>query len=160
LKRQIGFLLCLFVLSTFSYFLVSRFLFATVVVQGQSMAPTLQDGEQYLLNRWRYHHSLPQRGDLVVLQDPGHEDYAVKRIIATPSDSVHLKGGAIFLNGKHLLEPYLPPGTKTVSSDSREQFFVVGADQYYVLGDNRCNSEDSRLYGPIPRSRIIGAISR
>ena len=158
--RQLLMVLLFAILSTISYFVVSRFIVTAVIVQGKSMAPTLQDGDECLLNRWAYLRHPPGRGDLVVLKDPGHKDCAVKRIIALPGESVHFKQGTIYVNGKRLFEPYLPAGTRTLSSDAKDQYFVLGNDAYFVLGDNRANSEDSRCYGPVHRDWIVGILAR
>jgi len=159
-KRQIGLLTVVVVFSIFGYYLVSRFVATTVVVQGRSMAPTLEDGDRFILNRLRYFNHSPQRGDLVVVRDPGHNDYAVKRIVAMPCESLYFKGGNVMVNGKHLFEPYLPAGTQTFLPDAHEKMLVVGKNHYYVLGDNRGNSEDSRYYGAVDRRQIIGSISK
>ncbi len=158
--RQLLMVLLFALLSTISYFVVSRFIVTAVIVQGKSMAPTLQDGDECLLNRLAYLRHPPGRGDLVVLKDPGHKDYAVKRIIALPCESVHLKQGAIYVNGKRLFEPYLSAGTRTLSAEAMDRFFVVGNDEYFVMGDNRANSEDSRCYGPVHRDLIVGTLAR
>ena len=160
LKRQLFFLLCLGLLSIVGYYLVSRFVATTVIVQGRSMLPTLQDGDQFILNRLSYLRHSPQRGDLVVVKDPGHLDYAIKRIIGTPSEILHFKGGNVIVNGKQLIEPYLAPHTETFLPDSWEKLVVLGKDQYYVLGDNRTRSEDSRYYGPVYRHQILGSVSK
>jgi signal peptidase I len=158
--RQLLMVLLFAILSTISYLVVSRFIVTAVIVQGKSMAPTLADGDECLLNRLAYLRHPPSRGDLVVLKDPGHKDCAVKRIIALPCEAVHLKQGAIYVNGKRLFEPYLSAGTRTLSSDAQDHFFVVGKDEYFVMGDNRANSEDSRCYGPVHRDWIVGALAR
>jgi len=148
------------VLSICGYYLVSRFVATTVVVQGRSMYPTLDDGDRFILNRLSYFNHAPKRGDLVVIKDPGHNDYAVKRIVAMPCESLYFMKGSFLVNGKHLLEPYLPAGTQTFLPDVQEKLLVVGKNHYFVLGDNRGNSEDSRYYGAVDRSRIIGSISK
>lgn len=155
--------LVLFFVALFSvpaYFLASRFIVTAVVVQGRSMAPTLKDGERYYLNRWRYLLLPPQRGDVVVIKDPGHADYAVKRVIARPYDWLNLKEGKIYINGKRLEEPYLSKGVRTDTPDLKERWVQLARDQYYVLGDNRANSEDSRFYGIVQRKNIVGMIIR
>ena len=159
-KHQLWLSVCLAVLSILGYYLVSRFVATSVIVQGRSMMPTLQDGDRFILNRWSYFHRSPQRGDVVVVKDPGHSDYAVKRIVGMPGESLYFKKGELLLNGKHLLEPYLTAGTQTFLPDFPEKLVLTGKDQYFVLGDNRGNSEDSRFYGAIHRSQIIGSISR
>lgn len=156
--------LCLLTLVVFcssgSYWLISRYLMSTVEVQGRSMLPTLQDGDRYVLNRWVYHCKEPQRGDLVVIRDPGHNDFAVKRIVALPCESVYVRNGLVYVNNLVLKEPYLPPGTVTPTFATKEKWLVVGQQRYFVMGDNRPESEDSRVYGTIHRSDIIGCLSR
>jgi signal peptidase I len=147
-------------LSLLSYWFVNRFLVTSVIVQGRSMAPTLEDGQMCLLKRWAYFCNGPRRGDLVVLRDPGHADYAVKRIVGLPGESVLLKDGVVFVNGRRLREPYLAWGTQTEAAGGRTSRVVLPAETFYVLGDNRPVSEDSRYYGAIHRSRIIGLIAR
>ena len=158
LPRQICLLVLLTISSAISYSFVSRFVLTAVVVQGRSMAPTLEDGERYILNRWIYYCRDPRRGDLVVLRDPGHQDLAAKRIVAMPSEFVEVKQGAIFVNGHRLIEPYLSLGTETFALDRRDQSVMMGKNQYFVLGDNRAMSEDSRCYGAVRRDQIIGLL--
>jgi signal peptidase I len=156
--RQIGILAALIFFSALSYFVMSRFVVTAVVVEGKSMTPTLHDGDRYLLNRWAYQFRKPQRGDLVVIKDPGHSDFAVKRIVGLPLDSLELKEGKVYVNGRILAEPYLSKGTQTFSPDSENKFMVVGRNRYFVLGDNRFVSEDSRFYGAIRREQIVGML--
>lgn len=143
-----------------AYFAVSRYVITAVVIQGRSMMPTLKDGEHYYLNRWKYLLLSPKRGDIVVIKDPGHTDFAVKRIVAQPFDWINLKNGMIYINGRLLDEPYLAEGTRTDAPDLKEKWIQLGADQYYMLGDNRANSEDSRYYGRISREAIVGQVIR
>ena len=158
LHRQLLVLLFVVGLSIPAYFLVSRFVVTAVIVQGRSMMPTLQDGERYYLNRWRYLFVSPQRGDIVVIRDPGHSDFAVKRIVAQPLDWINLRDGQIFINGRRMEEPYLAKNTRTDAPDLQEKWVQLGADQYYVLGDNRANSEDSRFYGRVQGKDILGLL--
>ncbi len=142
-----------------SYFFISRFFLQSVQVVGQSMVPTLQDSRRYLLNRWIYYLRAPQTADIVVIRDPVDRRLSVKRIIASPGDSLYLKDGSVRLNGHKLQESYLPARTPTFPEGKLpEQWLRCGKDQYLVLGDNRKNSTDSRSYGPVPRRDVLGRI--
>ena len=141
-----------------AYFVASRFIVTAVVIQGRSMMPSLKDGEHYYLNRWQYLLMSPTRGDIVVIKDPGHADFAVKRIVAQPFDWINIKNGMIYINGRRLDEPYLAKDTRTETPNLKEKWIQLGRDQYYILGDNRENSEDSRFYGRVLRENIIGKL--
>ncbi len=144
-----------------SYFVISHFVLQTVQVVGVSMVPTLYDSQQYVLNRWVYYFHSPNRNDVVVLRDPIDKGYAVKRIIGTSGDEICLKDGKVYVNGKQLEEPYLARGTPTFPySRGNECSITLGKDQFFVLGDNRKNSADSRSYGPVSRQSILGMIVR
>jgi len=157
--RQLGQFVVVAALAFASYFLISRYVLQSVKVIGRSMVPTLYDSQQYLLNRWIYHFHAPRASDIVVLRDPSDNGFSVKRVIGTPGDTVYLKDGSVYLNGCKLREPYLSPGTQTLADSSpRAQLIHCGKDQYFVLGDNRQNSIDSRAYGPVPRRNILGPL--
>jgi signal peptidase I len=161
LLRQLVNCLCVGVMALASYLIISRYFVTTVEVVGSSMVPTLRNSDHYLLNRWVYHFRQPHRKEVVVLRDPSGGCYAVKRVIAVEGDKVLLKNGAVYLNGRRLEEPYLPRNTPTFSGDgSKEEVILCGKDQYYVMGDNRMNSADSRTYGPVTRENILGLVVR
>jgi signal peptidase I len=144
-----------------SYFLISHFFVESVTVVGVSMVPTLQNSQRYLLNRWVYYVHPPHRSDVVVLRDPSDNGFSVKRIVGVAGDTIHLKEGRVFVNGQELKEPYLSPGTPTFPNRGLfEASFKCGTGQFFVLGDNRNNSVDSRTYGPVPRRNILGLVIR
>jgi signal peptidase I len=128
------------------------FIGSVAVIEGSSMAPNYQPGSSV--------YAAPistklERGDVVVLDD-GRKDYAVKRIIGLPGETVQLWRGAVFINRKLLIEPYLPAHTYTVPNERgrRGAAFILGDREYFVLGDNRPRSVDGRVYGPVERSQI------
>ena len=126
------------------------FLNSVSVVQGSSMAPNYPPGTMLCTTPI----SAPlQRGDVVLLDD-GKKDYAVKRIIGLPGETVHLWRGFVFINREMLVEPYLPRRTYTYPGNGLGAAFILGEDQYFLLGDNRLNSTDSRAYGAIERKQI------
>ena len=149
------------VLAGVCYFAISRFLLQTVKVVGVSMVPTLQNSQRYFLNRWVYAFRSPKTSDVVVLRDPADNGFSVKRIVAGEGDSIYLKQGWVYVNGRKLAEPYLAPGTRTFTFGKyNDELILCGKGQYFVLGDNRGNSVDSRTYGPVPKANILGMIVR
>lgn len=148
----------LVLLSLCSYLFFSRLVVSAVEVSGSSMAPTLLSGDRVFLNRLTYLHREPQRGDLVVLRDPETADLVVKRIVALPGEMVQVAVEQTFVNGKRLAEPYIRLPRK-VAMAGRSAPLIVPKDNYFVLGDNRLNSVDSRSFGPVPRERILGVIN-
>jgi signal peptidase I len=147
------------VLAVVCYAIISTFFLQSVTVVGRSMTPTLQDSQRYLLNRWIFYCRSPRQSDVVVLRDLIDNSLSVKRVIATPGQTVQLRHGRVYINDEQLVEPYLAPGMATFTySAQNEQSFTCGKDQYFVLGDNRSNSADSRMYGPVPRANIQGLI--
>jgi signal peptidase I len=155
--RQGHILLCVALWSAISFLLFSRFVLATVVIDGASMEPTYQTGDRCLLNRLAPYLGSISRGDKVVLRDRGHSDYAIKRVIGMPLDEVVIRDGRVFVNGKELDEHYLDPATRTWTPTG-EGRYLLGPDAYFVLGDNREVSEDSRYYGPVSRASLLGVV--
>jgi signal peptidase I len=154
---------------------LSTLVLRTYVVQSfyipsGSMLPTLQVGDRIIVNKLSYRLHDPHRGDVVVFARPPLEDQAyadlVKRVIGLPGETISSSGGDIYINGKRLSEPWLPSGPNSYSGalsggDPNPQFDLPGpvkipAGEYFVMGDNRKFSEDSRFFGPIPKSLIVG----
>ena len=123
------------------------------------MYPTLSDAGHYWVNRFSYIIGQPHQEDIVVVKDPQDHALDVKRIIATPGQSINIKDGRVYVDGKLLREPYLLPKTSTYANNrSGNESLSVGKDQFYVMGDNRGNSADSRMFGTVPRQSILGKV--
>lgn len=121
-------------------------------VQGHSMMPTLEEGEYLIINKLSYYLDEPQRGDIIVLHFPRDRSREyIKRIIGLPGDMVEVADGRVSVNGVELEEPYIN-GAASYSSGS----WRVPEGQYFVMGDNRNNSSDSRSWSYLPRADIVG----
>lgn len=161
LLRQLFQCLIVASLGLSSYYVISNYFVQSVKVVGSSMLPTLHDSDHFLLNRWVYHFRDPSRQDIVVIRDPSAKCFSVKRIVGIAGDCIFIKDGAVYVNGTRLQEPYLLQGTPTYTSGKvQEQLVMCGKDQFFLLGDNRMNSADSRVYGPVSRQNILGMIVR
>jgi len=130
------------------------FIARTFTVDGPSMLPTLHSGERLLVDKLTYRFRDPERGEIIVFRypaDPSH--HFIKRVIGLPGDHVEIRGGKVYINGVALEETY-------TSSPTFGRFTsgVVPEGHYFVLGDNRNNSQDSRspLVGYVPRNLIVG----
>ncbi|HEY0755623.1 MAG TPA: signal peptidase I [Ktedonobacteraceae bacterium] len=143
---------------TLLMFLVIRFAIQNFNIDGTSMEPSLHNGELVLVDKWSYLFHAPARGDVIVFHAPPEpgQDY-VKRIIGLPGDSVTIRGTTVIVDGVTLNETYvaphnqgIPPGTHPLTNT------IVPINHYFVLGDNRLVSSDSRIWGFVPRANIIG----
>jgi len=158
---ECGSIICLLGLSALSFLFVTHFIFESVQVQGPSMYPTLINGNFYWLDRVAYEIRKPQPGDIVALKDPSGHGFDVKRIIAVPTQSVYISGGKVYVNGRLLKEPYLPLKLKTFAyADKQDELFCLARNQFFVMGDNRGDSCDSRTFGPISAALILGKVLR
>jgi signal peptidase I len=131
----------------------------TVHVEGLSMFATLDDNDYLIANKIDYRLHAPQRGDIIILRPPNNNstDF-IKRVIALPGERLLIRDGVVYINGHRLIEPYLPEAWVVfanwpVNSPNGE---VIPANEYFVMGDNRNKSQDSRYFGPIGRDRIDG----
>lgn len=137
--------------------LVSFFGFRVSVV-GPSVSPTLENGEKILVNRFIYKLFDPKQNDLVVFLPNGNEKshYYIKRVIGVPGDTVQIKDGAVYVNGEALVEQVNVSAIENALLAEEE--ITVGEDEYFLLGDNRNNSEDSRYasIGNVKKEHIVG----
>ncbi len=122
-------------------------------IEGFSMEPNLHQGQYLIVNKavYRWMHE-PERGDIVVFEYPRAPDRDfIKRVIGLPGETVEVRDGTVFINGVMLDEPYLSEHTRANVAPR-----TLGPGEYFVLGDNRDNSSDSRSWGPLPQENIIG----
>ncbi len=128
-------------------------------VSGRSMVPNFQDGDMLITNKLSTNFETISRGEVIILKNPrdNNVDF-IKRVIGLPNDKVMISGGKVYINNHELQEPYLPAGTITNGmsylQDGVETTVLEG--QYFVMGDNRGGSSDSREWGPVKKELIIG----
>ena len=135
-------------------FFIILFVYQPVKVEGGSMEPGLEDQERIFINKLVYRWENIGRGDIVVFRYPRdpHKSF-IKRVIGLPGDRVRIAFGHVYLNGKRVEEAYVPEDFLDTRSYAES---VVPANAYFVLGDHRSMSNDSRDFGPVPRTYIYG----
>lgn len=136
------------------YFVSKAYIVSFEHVADHSMQPTVRKDAYYLVNRYIYHFSKPERGDIVVLQRGNYSSAEeIKRVIGLPGERLQIKSGAVYINGNRLDEPYVSGATYPDYGPN-----TLGEDAYFVLADNRGVREDSREYGPVRSKMIAGKI--
>jgi len=134
--------------------LIITFLYQPVRVEGTSMLPRLEDRDRLFINKFVYHFTAIDRGDVVVFHYPRDPAKSyIKRIIALPGDRFRVEHGRVFVNGKLVPESYVPPEYRDTRSVDE---MILPPDEYFVMGDHRSISSDSRDFGPVDRSLIYG----
>jgi signal peptidase I len=134
--------------------LIITFLYQPVRVEGTSMLPRLEDRDRLFINKFVYHISSIERGDVVVFRYPRDPEKSyIKRVIALPGDRLRIDRGQIWLNGRPLREEYVPLRYRDTRSMPE---IIVPADSYFMMGDHRSISSDSREFGPVARDLIYG----
>ncbi len=144
-------------------FVVRTWVFETFYIPSGSMEPTLMIGDRILVDKLSFQlGGHVSTGDIVVFRRPPHESviphsikYLVKRVIGLPGETISSHGGQVYINGKLLHEPFLPKGTITIPGITTQK---IPPGHYFVMGDNREDSEDSRFFGPISSSLIVGKV--
>jgi signal peptidase I len=134
--------------------LIITFLYQPVRVEGTSMLPRLEDRDRLFINKFVYRVAAIERGDVVVFRYPRDPEKSyIKRVIGLPGDRLRIDRGQVWLNGKRLDESYVPEDYRDTKS---MQEMVVPEDFYFMMGDHRSISSDSREFGPVDRSLIYG----
>jgi signal peptidase I len=142
-------------------YVVITFAIQTVHVIGYSMVPTLNNDDYVLATKVDLRFTTPTRGDIIILKDPfdNSQDF-VKRVVALPGERLKITDGRVYINGRLLEEPYLPKNDPWVTSNNwptdagNTDGAVIPAGHYFVMGDNRNHSSDSRVFGPISLNQI------
>lgn len=142
------------IISVVVSFLIITFLYQPVKVEGTSMAPQLHDQDRLFINKFAYQFEKIDRDDVVVFYYPRDMQKSyIKRVIGLPGDTIRIVDGDVFVNGKVIAEPYVPERYRDVRSMDQ---FRVPDGEYFVMGDHRSISSDSRDFGPVERNLIYG----
>lgn len=158
-RRRAYVLACILFWSILMFVFVRGCVFTAVEIVGPSMEPTLNSGERRILKRWVYATGAPARGDIIAINRMNNGELAVKRIVGLPGETIHLTRQGVLIDGQFLEEPYLVPGTESVASRYGYEPLAIDDGHYFVMGDNRANSEDSRYFGPLPETCILGPLT-
>ncbi|MDA8262918.1 MAG: signal peptidase I [Actinomycetota bacterium] len=160
IRRILGPNLVAVVISVGIAVLIRLFVFQSFFIPSGSMIPTLQIGDRIVVSKLSFDLGGVQRGDIVVFRrpaadtvDPGIEDL-VKRVVGLPGETIWSSKGHVYIDGKMLSEPYLPPGDLTYHIKRQ----TIPKGDYFLMGDNRGDSYDSRYFGPVPGSLFIGKV--
>jgi len=131
---------------------VRTFIFQPFYIPSGSMEPTLYPRDRVIVNKFIYRFSEPKRGDIIVFLPPNDNRDYIKRIIGLPGETLEIKKGVVYINQQQLSEPY------KIKQPDLTNFgpFKIPPSNYFVMGDNRPNSSDSRVFGPLRKERIIG----
>jgi signal peptidase I len=132
-------------------FLLVRLVVGSYTVTSQSMEPGLQIGQWIVINKLAYKTNHPSRGDIIFYKTPDGDLNQLKRIIGLPGDIVDIHGKAVYLNGRQLKEPYIAS-----QSDYTVEEFQIPPDNFFIMGDNRNNSNDSSTGWTLPAKNILG----
>lgn len=151
---RLNFILALILFLTIAF----RIVFSIGITSGDSMEPTIHDGDRTLLNKYAYTNKNPERGDVVILYT-GIEDEEcfIKRVIGEPGDNVSFKDGKVYINGELIDEPYIMDEALTLPDDGIDNI-TLGNDEVFCMGDNREGSLDSRSIGPVNVDDILGKV--
>ena len=142
------------VVSVVASALIIIFLYQPVRVEGTSMLPMLEDQDRLFINKLAYRVGEIHRGDVVVFLYPhDHEKSYIKRVIALPGDTLRIDHGLVYVNGSRVKEPYVP---NRFSDDRSQPEMTVPPHEYFVMGDHRSISSDSRDFGPVDEDFIYG----
>ncbi|HEX3032383.1 MAG TPA: signal peptidase I [Bacillota bacterium] len=136
--------------------IIRVFLYQPFYIPSGSMEPNLKPGDRIIVNKFLYRFTEPKRGDVMVFKYPKDPDRDfIKRVIGLPGDVVELRDSQLYINNQRVDEPYLPKGLVVPDFGP----VTVPKDSYYMFGDNRNNSEDSRVWGEMPKENIRGKAS-
>jgi len=136
------------------YFIIQPF-----IVDGQSMEPTFQNSDYLITEKISFRIGTPKRGEVVIFRPPDNPSVNyLKRVIGLPGDEVEIKDGLVYVNSKKLDEPYLIGNDKTKLVQPGSLKVTIKQNEYFVLGDNREHSRDSRELGPIPKSNVVSRV--
>lgn len=141
--------------------IIKTFLFQPFYIPSQSMEPTLHVNDRIFVNKLSYKMHGINRGDIVVFTTPPGEDSSqvkdyVKRVVALPGETVEGRSGSVYINGRKLDEPYVSAQCGDALGGGPFAKRTIPAGYVWVMGDNRCNSSDSRVFGPIKQSSVVG----
>ncbi len=135
------------------------FIVQPYIVEGLSMEQSFQNNDYLITEKISYELRAPKRGEVIIFHPPDNPSVNyIKRIVGLPGDTVEVKNGSVYINNSKLSEPYLKSNEETLSSQKNTYSMTLKDDEYFVFGDNRNHSRDSREIGAVPKSNIVSRV--
>jgi len=135
------------------------FIVQPYIVEGLSMEQSFQNNDYLITEKISYELRAPKRGEVIIFHPPDNPSVNyIKRIVGLPGDTVEIKNGSVYINNSKLSEPYLKSNEETLSSQKNTYSMTLKDDEYFVFGDNRNHSRDSREIGAVPKSNIVSRV--
>lgn len=135
------------------------FVIQPYIVEGQSMEQSFQNNDYLITEKISFRFREPQRGEVVIFHPPDNPSVNyIKRIVGLPEDKVEVKDGSVFVNDEKIYEPYLKSNEETLSPKNNDYVYILKEGEYFVFGDNRNHSRDSREIGAIPEENIVSRV--
>lgn len=135
------------------------FVIQPYIVEGQSMEQSFQNNDYLITEKISFRFREPQRGEVIIFHPPDNPSVNyIKRIVGLPEDKIEVKDGSVYVNDKKIYETYLKSNEETLSPKDNDYVYMLKEDEYFVFGDNRNHSRDSREIGAIPEENIVSRV--
>jgi len=139
--------------------IIRVFVIQPYIVEGQSMEQSFHNNDYLITEKISYKIREPKRGEVIIFHPPDNPSVNyIKRVVGLPNDKIEVRAGGVYVNDKKIYEPYLTSNEETLNSQKNDYVIVLRDDEYFVFGDNRNHSRDSREIGAIPKENVVSRV--